>query len=185
MTQLHWPIIHRRRPQDALNHAASLEADFEALDASVKLNTSKHHRLPSSLQKDIKRAVSKALYDNEYPYELSKEDEDLIGALILKHITIEATERARDRIPLRQYHDLRKSFQELVPKLSLDDSRLDPDSMTRANERGANNLVEPGPVEPLRDSRDSVSRVGQGAQLAARSNGDATLEGAGQGDFFS
>lgn len=65
MAQLHWPIIHRRRPKNAIDHAASLEADFEALDASVKLSTSKHHRLPSSLLKDIIRAIFKAFSDHE------------------------------------------------------------------------------------------------------------------------
>lgn len=184
MTQLHWPIIHRHPPQDAHNHAASLEADFEALDAAVKLSSSKHHRLPSSLRDDIVRGISKAFSDDEYPYELSKEDEKLIGALMLKHITIEAAERARDRIPLRLYHDLRKSFQELVPKLSLDDSLPGPNSLTKMNEGGANNFVEPGPVEPFRDHiRDSVSRIGEAPQLVARSNGHDTHEGAGQGVF--
>ena len=53
---------------------------------------------------------------------------------MLKHITIEATERARDRIPLRQYHDLRSSFQELLSKLNLNGGPPGPDSMTRTNE---------------------------------------------------
>ena len=178
MAQLQWPSIHRCRPQNALIHAASLEADFEALDASVELSTSKHHRLPSSLQKDIIRAIFKAFSDNDYPYELSEADENLIGALLLKHITIEATETARDRIPLRQYHDLRNSFQELVQKLNLNDSRPDPDSMTRTNKRGANNLMEPSPLETLHSIRDSVSRGGEATQPSVRI--DETHEGAGQ-----
>ena len=174
MAQLHWPSIHQRRPHNVLEHAASLEADFKALDASVELSTAKHHRLPSALQRDIIIAIFKSFSDNEYPYELSEAEKNLIGALLLKHITIEATERARDRIPLQQYHDLRKSFQELVQKLS----RSDPDSMAITNERGANNPMEPSPLETLHSIRDSVSRGGE-AMLPVTSS-DETHEGAGR-----
>lgn len=184
MLQLNWPHIHPHPSQDALDHAASLEADFDALDACVKLSVSKHHRLPSSLQTDIFTGILKALSDPEYPYEDSEADRTLIGALILKHITVEAAERARDRIPLRQYHDIRKSFQEFVTKLNAEGSQAHPKTTTGRDERGANNFTEPSPeLEPTLVTRDSCSRQSEAVRPVALSNGDDTREGAGQVDL--
>ncbi|KAF6217534.1 hypothetical protein HO133_006872 [Letharia lupina] len=184
MLQLNWPHIHPHPSQDALDHAASLEADFDALDACVKLSVSKHHRLPSSLQTDIFTGILKALSDPEYPYEDSEADRTLIGALILKHITVEAAERARDRIPLRQYHDIRKSFQEFVTKLNAEGSQAHPKTTTGRDERGANNFTEPSPeLEPTLVTRDSCSRQSEAVRPVALSNGDDTREGAGQADL--
>lgn len=103
---------------------------------------------------------------------------------MLKHITIEATERARDRIPLRQYHDIRRCFQELIPKLSLDGSRADARSTTRTNERGANDVMESSLFETSREIRNSASQGSKEIQPAAVSNGHDTNEEAGQVDSF-
>lgn len=184
MVQLNWPIIHRHRSQNALNHLASLEADFEALDACVKLSVSKRHRLPSSLRNDISKAILEAFADHDYPYEISEADRTLVGGLILKHITAEAAERARDRIPLRQYHDLRKSFQQLVKKINTEGSQPHPEATAERDEREANNLTEPSPeLETMHAVRASLSWQREAVRLAAPSNRDDTNEGAGQANL--
>lgn len=184
MSQLNWPIIHRHRSQDALDHAASLEEDFEALDACVKLSISKHHRLPSSLRRDVFQGILNAFSDHDYPYEISEADEDLIGGLLLKHITTEAAELARDRIPLRQYRELRKSYHDLVAKLNVDGGQLRSGTMSRGNQCGANSFMEPNPSETLREIRDSVGRGSEAIIPATISNEDNTPGRAALEDCF-
>lgn len=184
VVQLNWPIIHRHCSQDALDHATSLEQDFEALDACVKLSTSKHHRLPSSLREDISKGIQNPFSDHEYPYESTEADIDLIGELLLKHITAEAAERARNRFPLQLYHDLRESYQDLVAKLNVDGGHLHPGAMTMRNQCGANRFMELSPLEPLREIRDSVSRESEAVLPATASNEGNTYGEAARSDCF-
>lgn len=178
MSQLNWPDINPHNSQSALDHAASLDAVFEALDACVELSSSKHHRLPSSLQQDIIRAILKAFSDNDFPFELSEADGNLIGGLLLKHINVEAAGRARDRIPLQQYHNLRWSYKQLFAKLI---ELLDAASV---EERGLSNVHEPSPeLESMHAIRDSVSRQSEAVQLTVLSNENNTIEGAGPADL--
>ena len=185
MPQVNWPHVRRHQPRKALNHAANLEADFEALDACVKLSTSKHHKLPSSLETDISEGILKAFSDHDYPYEISEADRDLIKGLTLKHITAEAAERARDRIPLRQYHGLRKSCLGLLAKFNREHSQSHPGTAVTRNECGTKNLMEPSPeLEVSRGFRGSVDRISEGVRPATLSYGDDIHEGAGQADSF-
>ena len=181
MSQLNWPDINPHNSQTALDHAASLDADFEALDVCVELSSSKHHRLPSSLQQDIIRAILKAFSDNNYPFEMSEADGNLIGGLLLKHITVEAAGRARDRIPLQQYHNLRQSYKQLVAKL------IELFDATRVKEHGVSNIHEPSPelesFETMREIRDSASRQSEAVRPAALSNEDNAVDGAGPADL--
>ena len=180
MVQLHWPTIRRHTSQNALKHLASLEADFQTLDACVKLNVSKQNKLPSSFQKEISKGIFQALIDHEYPYEISEADRTLIGGLLLKHITVEAVERARDRIPLRQYRGLYKSFQSLATKFKAKGNQSHLKEMTKKDERGAASHIEPSPeFETIHTRRASLSRQAEVVRPGAPSNGDAH-EGAGQ-----
>ncbi len=181
MVQLHWPTIRRHSSQNALKHLASLEADFQALDASVKLNVSKQNKLPSSFQKDISKGIFQALTDHDYPYEISEADRTLIGGLLLKHITVEAVDRARDRIPLRQYRGLHKSFQTLATKFKAKGNQSHLNQMTKKDERGAKSLIEPSPeLGTMHARRVSLSRQAKVVRPAAPSNSDDTHERAGQ-----
>ena len=178
MAQLNWPDINPHNSQNALHHLATLDAYFETLDACVELSSSKHHRLPSSLQQDIIRAILKAFSDNDFPFEMSEADSNLIGGLLLKHMALEAAARARDRIPLKQYHNLRQSYKQLVAKLHelLDTARVE--------ERGGSSVHEPSPeLESMHEIRDSVSRQSEAVRSAGLRSGDDTIEGAGQADL--
>lgn len=185
MVQLIWPTISYNPFQNALDHATSLEANFEALDACVKLSSSKHQRLPSSLKKDIIKAILKAFTDNDFPYEISEADESLIGGILLKHITAEAAERARDRVPLQQYHDLRKCYQEFFTKLNKESSERHPNAIASTDEWGANNFIEPSPELGTTREYDSASLQSRTVRPAAADNGDRddTRERAGQADL--
>lgn len=186
MVQLNWPNINPHHSQNALEHAVSLEAYFEALDACVELSSSKHNQLPSSLQKDISQAILKVFSDDEYPYESSELDRTLIGGLILKHITAEAAERARDRIPLRQYRGHRNSHRELLAKLhgEADLSDIYPGASPGVDECGVSNIYELSPeLETTHEVRDSVSRQSKAVRPAAVSNRSDDHKEAGQADF--
>ncbi len=181
MVQLHWPTIRRHSSQNALKHLASLKADFQALDACVKLNVSKQNKLPSSFQKDISKGIFQALTDHDYPYEISEADRTLIGGLLLKHITVEAVERARDRISLRQYRGLHKSFRTLATKFKAKGNQSHLNQMTKKDERGAKSLIEPSPeLGTIHARRASLSRQAKVVRPAAPSNSDDTHEGAGR-----
>ncbi|CAD6580870.1 MAG: hypothetical protein ASARMPRED_000353 [Alectoria sarmentosa] len=186
MVQLNWPVINWSPSQNALVHATSLEAEFEAIDACVELSVSKNNRLPSSLQKDISKAILKVFADNDYPYESSEADENLIGGLLLKHINAEAAERARDRIPLQLYHDLRSSYHNFVTKLNEQADLSDCGAITSVEERGESNNWEQSPeLETMCEVRNSVSLQSEAEQPAAVGNGDDTHEGVGQADLSS
>lgn len=186
MVQLNWPVIDRYPSQNALVHAASLEAEFEAIDACVELNVSKNNRLPSSLLKDISKAILKVFADDDYPYESSEADENLIGGLLLKHITAEAAERARDRIPLQLYRDLRSSYQDLFTKLNGQANLSDLGAIASVEEQGVSNIWEQSPeLETMREVRNSVSRQSEAEQPAAMDNEVDTHEGVGQADLSS
>ncbi|CAD6577572.1 MAG: hypothetical protein ASARMPREDX12_008400 [Alectoria sarmentosa] len=186
MVQLNWPVIDWSPSQNALVHATSLEAEFEAIDACVKLSVSKNNRLPSSLLKDISKAILKVFADDDYPYESSEADENLIGGLLLKHITAEAAERARDRIPLQLYHDLRGSYHNFVTKLNEQADLSDCGAIASVEERGVSNIWEQSPeLETMCEVRNSVSRQSEAEQPAALDNEVDTHEGVGQADLSS
>ena len=186
MVQLNWPNIQRHRSLNILDHAASLEADFENLDACVELSLSKTHRLPSSLLQGIVKGILKAFSDSSYPQDISEADSDVIGALLIKHITAEAAERARDRIPLRQYHDLRKSVKGFVAKFNGNGSRQFSAAIARRNKSRGKDFSEPSPeLETLREVRDSISRNSEDVRRVIMSNGCSTRHRAVQVDSVS
>lgn len=156
------------------------------MDACVELSVSKNNRLPSSLQKDISKPILKVFADDDYPYKSSEADENLIGGLLLKHITAEAAERARDRIPLKLYHDLRSSYQYLVTKLNEQAGLSNCGAIASVEERGVSNIREQSPeLETMREIRNSVSRQSEAEQPVALGNGYDTHKGDGQADLSS
>ena len=115
-----WPHTGRDCPQDIAKHASCLKTDFDLVSKTVDISLTLSEKLPSTLKSSvltgIKKGIAEARNNGNCP-KWSKVDERIFRELMLKNITIEAAPRARDRIPLKQFNGVHKSYKALHTKL--------------------------------------------------------------------
>lgn len=121
MTTYTWPNTGRHRPEDAVEHATCLKADFDLVSNTANVSLSKATLLPSGLESRISIGITKGIAEacsNGYCPKWSEIDKSIFSKVMLKNITTAAALEARDRIPLPQFHGLHESFNVLYPKLA-------------------------------------------------------------------
>lgn len=120
MATYQWPCTGRNRPEDVARHASCLKADFDLVSNTAATSLSCNTCLPSVLKPKILAGIEKGIAEarsNGYCPKWSEVDKSIFSKTILKNITTEAVNEARDRIPLEQFYGLQESYTKLHNKL--------------------------------------------------------------------
>ena len=107
---VNWPTTGRDAPKDLREHAAQLKAEFDSVNNAVNASLSRNNLLPSVLESKIEKGIANGIleaHSNGY----------IFSNVLLKNITTTTALKARDRIPLPQFHGLHESFKELNTKI--------------------------------------------------------------------
>ncbi|CAF9934279.1 hypothetical protein IMSHALPRED_009657 [Imshaugia aleurites] len=121
MATYSWPNPGRHRPEDKIEHAACLKADFDSVSNAANASLSNTTLLPAGLESrisaGIKKGIAEACSFGICP-NWTDIDKSIFRKVMLKSIATEAALEARDRIPLDPFHGLRESFSALYTKLA-------------------------------------------------------------------
>lgn len=121
MASYTWPSTGRRCPENTIEHATCLKADFDLVSDAVNASLSKATLLPSGLESRISVGIKKGIAEacsNGYCPKWSEIDKSIFSKVMLKNISTEAALEARDRVPLPQFHGLHGSYDALHNKLA-------------------------------------------------------------------
>lgn len=116
-----WPRVDRRRPEDIVEHATCLKADFDLVSNAANASLSNTTPLPSGLESRISIGIKKGIAEacsHGYCHKWSEIDKGIFSKVMFKSISTEAALEARDRIPLPQFHGLHGSYNALHTKLA-------------------------------------------------------------------
>ncbi|KAM0796908.1 hypothetical protein BDR22DRAFT_892837 [Usnea florida] len=120
MAVVNWPTIGRKVPNDIGEHAARLKAEFDSVSDTANVKLSNTNQLPAGLGSRIEQGIESGIAEarsNGYCPRWSEIDKTIFTKVLLKNITTASAPQARDRVPLTQFHGLRKSFDGLCTKL--------------------------------------------------------------------
>ena len=189
---VNWPTTGRDVPKDLGEHAARLKAEFDSVNSAVNASLSRNNLLPSVLVSKIERGIENGIVEassNGYCPKWSEIDKTIFSKVLLKNITTASALKARDRIPLPQFHGLHESFEELYVKIqpqSSTTSRTGPSVAARVATQptpvinpvsvALKDDTAPGPVRAA--NRAAPTRQGEKAKLVSSedTNSDARSE---------
>ena len=120
MAVVKWPITGRKVPNDIGEHTAQLKAEFDSVSDTVNVKLSNTNQLPAGLESSIEQGIKIGIEEarsNGYCPKWSEVEKTIFTKVLLKNITTASAPQARDRVPLTQFHGLRKSFNKLCSKL--------------------------------------------------------------------
>ena len=120
MASYRWPSTDRHRPENAIEHATYLKAEFDSVSNAANASLSHATLLPSGLESRISIGITKGIAEARSKRccpKLSEIDKSIFSKVMLKNITAEAALESRDRVPLPQFNGLHESYNALHTKL--------------------------------------------------------------------
>ena len=188
-----WPTTGGHVPKDLGEHAARLKAEFDSVSSAINASLSRNNLLPSVLESKIENGIANGIleaHSNGYCPKWSEIDKTIFSKVLLKNITTATALKARDRIPLPQFHGLHDSFEELYIKIQLQSSTssqtrpaaaapvatqptpaVNPVSTTPKNNTAPKDNTIPGPVRA--PNRAAPARQGKKAKLVSSEDTDS------------
>ena len=185
-----WPTTGRDVPKDLGDHAARLKAEFDSVNSAVNASLLRNDLIPSALESKIEKGIANGLAEaraNGYCPKWSEIDKIIFSNVLLKNITTATALKARDRIPLPQFHGLHESFEELYVKIQPQSSTtsqtrpaaaapvatqptpaVNPISAAPKNKTASKDNTAPGPIRA--PNRSAPARQGEKAKLVSSEN---------------
>ena len=162
-----WPHTGRDCPQDIAKHASCLKTDFDLVSKTVDISLTLSTRLPSTLKSSILTGIEKGLAEVRkigYCPKWSKVNESTFRDVVLENIATEAALQARDRIPLKQFNGLHKSYNALHTKLV---AQLPPTATTH-KPAGANASIPATSVGRLFDPSKAINTAMESVRASGK-----------------
>ncbi|KAL9074964.1 MAG: hypothetical protein Q9161_001894 [Pseudevernia consocians] len=162
MASYTWPSVDRRRPEDIVEHATCLKADFDLVSNAANTSLFNTTLLPSGLESRISTGIKKGIAEacsNGYCPKWSETDKDNFSKAMLKSITTEVTLEIRDRIPLPQFHGLHGSYTALHTKLA---TRMPPTATTHQFVTAGTAMEATSVVDLVKTARKQSKEIDQG-----------------------
>lgn len=181
MASYKWPRTGVNCPPDLKLHAGCLKADFDLVSNTVATSLSCTTQLPSVLKPKILAGIEKGIAEarsNGYCPKWSEVDKSIFSKTILKNITAEAVNEARDRIPLEQFNGLRESYEKPHKKI---DGQMTP-CATNGDESSEEGSESEENVDAEDDQEEGQS---EGSQSGEKSSGEGSCEDSSSGDNSS